>query len=194
MKLNIFLFPEFETLDVFGPVEILGRLDAYDLHFISLTGGLVYSSQQVPVMTEKYEKECHGEIFLIPGGMGTRNLIEDPAVLSLIRKMAEEAAYCLTVCTGSALLAATGLLDGKCATSNKRSFSWVKEQRPQVHWQGCARWVVDGKFYTSSGVSAGMDMALGFAADRFGKEKAKELAWRIEYVWNDDKNQDDFMV
>lgn len=59
-------------------------------------------------------------------------------------------------------------------------------------WIKCARWVVDGKFYTSSGVSAGMDMSLGFITDRSGKEAADEIANAIEYVWNHDKENDLF--
>lgn len=73
---------------------------------------------------------------------------------------------CLTVCTGSALLAKTGLLNMKKATSNKKAFAWVKSVNNNVKWVEEARWVVDGKFYTSSGVSAGMDMVLGFIRDQ----------------------------
>lgn len=76
----------------------------------------------------------------------------------------------MTICTGSALLAKTGLLNDKYATSNKRSFEWVKISFDQVKWIEKARWVVDGKYYTSSGVSAGIDIALVFISDIQGIE------------------------
>lgn len=119
-------------------------------------------------------------------------MVEQPAFLASLATAARQAQYCLTVCTGSALLAKTGLLDGLQATSNKRSFAWVKAQRPQVQWQAQARWCVAGKFYTSSGISAGLDMALGFVADCCGEVKAEETARRIEYIWHKDSNADPF--
>ena len=91
-----------------------------------------------------------------------------------------------------ALLAACGALDGRRATSNKKSFAWVKSVRGAVGWEERARWVADGKFYTSSGVSAGMDMALGFVSDRFGRSRAEGIAEQLEYVWNDDCTRDVF--
>ena len=91
-----------------------------------------------------------------------------------------------------ALLAGCGALDGRRATSNKKSFAWVKSVRGAVGWEERARWVADGKFYTSSGVSAGMDMALGFVSDRFGRSRAEGIAEQLEYVWNDDCTRDVF--
>jgi len=83
-------------------------------------------------------------------------------------------------------------LNGRKATSNKRAFAWVQSVNSDVKWISHARWVVDGKFYTSSGVSAGIDMALGFISDRFGREKTAEIAQSIEYIWNSNKNNDLF--
>ena len=69
---------------------------------------------------------------------------------------------------------------------------WVVSVNPAVNWVHRARWVVDGKFYTSSGVSAGIDMALGFLADRLGQEAAEEAALGAEYLWNRDSDHDPF--
>ena len=104
----------------------------------------------------------------------------------------DSADWVLSVCTGSALLAKAGILDHKRATSNKRAWQWVTEQSDQVDWIKQARWIVDGKFYTSSGVTAGMDMALGFIADRQGRDSAKEVANYTEYRWQQDSRLDDF--
>lgn len=192
MDINVLLFSDFETLDVFGPVEILGRLEGYSLRYFSLYGGTVISRQGTKVITEKLEEADFSGVLLVPGGQGTRALVNDNVFIEKLKEIAVKSTYCLTVCTGSAMLAKTDLLNGKKATSNKRAFEWVKSVNTNVNWQPCARWVVDGKFYTSSGVSAGIDMALGFAADRFGVEKAKDVAHSIEYVWNSDKDNDLF--
>ena len=85
-----------------------------------------------------------------------------------------------------------GQLKGRKATSNKLALSWVASHDRKVLWQDQARWVVDGKFYTSSGVSAGMDMSLGFVADFWGQDLAEELAKKAEYVWQNKADQDPF--
>ena len=167
------LFDEFETLDVFGPVEILGRLEEdFHLNFYSLKGGIIKSSQDVPVCTKPlHSLNLENYILMIPGGMGTRKLVEDELFLERLKTLALNAEYVLTICTGSILLAKNGFLDGKKATSNKRVFKWTQEF-PKVNWVHKARWVRDGNIYTSSGVSAGMDMALGFVADLLGYDVA----------------------
>ncbi|CQR73256.1 Isonitrile hydratase [Sporomusa ovata DSM 2662] len=192
MDVNVLLFPDFETLDAFGPVEVLGRIDECCLHFVSANGGIIKSSQGVAILTEPLEKvDCSG-VLLVPGGEGTRYLINDNMFIEKLSDIALQSQYCLTVCTGSALLAKANMLNGFKATSNKRAFDWVQSVNSEVEWISHARWVVDGKFYTSSGVSAGIDMALGFISDRFGITKAKELAQSIEYIWNSNKEADLF--
>ncbi len=113
-------------------------------------------------------------------------------LLDSIRKVAGFSKFVLTVCTGSALLAKTGLLDGRKATSNKRAFDWVITQGEKVNWIKKSRWTVDDKYYTSSGVSAGMDMTLGLLNDLHGTEFARQVAFQIEYNWIEDKDNDDF--
>ena len=193
MRAGVILFDDFETLDAFGPVEILGRLkDQYQLYFYSLHGGLVVSSHGVSVMTEKIAFGIDIELVLIPGGMGTRKEVDNTYLIETIKAMADSCTYVLTVCTGSALLAKTGLLNGRKATSNKRAFSWVMSTEKKVNWVRQARWVVDGKYYTSSGVSAGMDMTLGFLSDIHGIALARDVAHQLEYRWAEDKDADDF--
>ena len=190
----VLLFDNFETLDVFGPVEILGRLtDLYNIGFYSMEGGPVSNRHGVTVVTEQLATIKNGTgIFLIPGGYGTRIEVNNTALIDTIRKVSERSEWVLTVCTGTALLAKTGLLDGKNATSNKKAFSWVCSTGEKVNWIRRARWVVDGKFYTSSGVSAGMDMTLGLLNDLHGNDFAVKLAFEIEYRWQQNKDEDDF--
>ena len=196
MKVAVLLFEDFETLDVFGPVEIFGILkEKYPVSFYSLAGGVVKNSHGVSVVTENLADLKNGaDIFLIPGGWGTRPEVNNIVLIDLIREISKASKFVFTVCTGTALLARTGLLDGRKATSNKRAFDWVMTQGPKVNWIKKARWVVDGQFYTSSGVSAGMDMVLGFLQDRHGTDFAEDAANRIEYNWNSNKDEDNFYI
>ncbi len=89
-------------------------------------------------------------------------------------------------------MAKTGLLDFKNATTNKIAFDWVITNGPNVNWIRKARWVVDGKFYTSSGVTAGMDMTLDFLKDLHGVDVARQVAEQIEYEWTEDSKNDSF--
>lgn len=192
INVNVLLFPEFETLDAFGPVEVLGCIPEYQLHYVSSTGGTIISKQGMHVLTESTKEMNLSGILLIPGGQGTRPLVNKPEFIENLKSIVMQSKYCLTVCTGSALLAKTGLLDNKKATSNKNALEWVHSVNTNVHWMNRARWVVDQKYYTSSGISAGIDMALGFIADRFGCNEAQKIATSIEYIWNSDPNEDQF--
>lgn len=179
-------------MDALGPVEVFGRVKEWQLRYVSLNGGMISSRQGVPIITEGLENVDCSEILLVPGGQGTRLLVNDASFIQTLASITAQSRYCLTVCTGSALIAKTNLLNGLRATSNKRAFEWVKSVNPAVNWIRRARWVVDDKFYTSSGVSAGMDMALGFVSDMLGRQTAVELADSIEYVWNANKDDDLF--
>lgn len=192
MNINVILFSDFETLDVFGPVEVFGKVEKCTIKYYSQLGGIISNKDGLRIETQPIDNIEINDVLFIPGGSGTRKEVENIEFLHQIRNLAENSQYILTVCTGSALLARTGLLDGKKATSNKRAFDWVKSNSDKVKWIQQARWVVDGKYYTSSGVSAGIDMALGFVSDFLGKNTAEEIAFRIEYNWQSDRHHDDF--
>lgn len=195
INFNILLFHNFETLDAFGPAEIIGKLSGdYMLGFYSLHGGIVESSQKIQVNTLPLSEINTCGILLIPGGMGTRTLVNDKEFIEQIKSLSEKARYVLTVCTGSALLAKTNLLDGLKATSNKRAFEWACSNGTEVNWVKQARWVNDDKYYTSSGVSAGIDMTLGFIRDIHGLKTAQKIADHIEYIWNANQNKDPFAL
>ena len=188
------LYEDFETLDAFGPVEVIGAIaDRFNMIFASRSGGLVQSSQKVPVMTRPFDElNTQNYILLVPGGIGARQLVKDREYIDSLHRLADSAEFILTVCTGSILLSKTGILDGKQATSNKRVFPWTGMESPAVNWVKKARWVKSGKIYTSSGVSAGIDMALGFVAGWFGRETALKIARTIEYDWHEDPAWDPF--
>lgn len=193
MDFNVILFDDFEVLDVFGPVEVMRKLPKhYAIKYYSQNGGLVTSKQDTRIDTLPFSRISHGGVLLIPGGMGTRTLVNDARFINEIRSIAEDSEYVLTVCTGSALLAKTGLPDNRNATTNKMAFNWVESNGANVKWDRDARWVVDGKYYTSAGVSAGLDMSLGFVADIHGLDVAMKITDYIEYDWNKNKRDDKF--
>ncbi len=190
---SIIVFDGFETLDAMGPAEIIGVMpDRFHLQFCSQSGGLIRSDQNIRVDTEPFSAIRPGGVLLIPGGYGTRKLMDDPKYLELLKVLSQDAGLVLTVCTGSALFAKTGLLDGRAATSNKLLFSLAQAAGPDVLWRRQARWVQDGKYYTSSGVTAGMDMTLGFVSDTVGRAAARKVAHALEYLWNEDRDSDPF--
>lgn len=191
MNYFFLLFEGFETLDLFGPVEIFSKTPDAKLRYISMDGGIVSSAQGTQIVTEKAEKLPENSVLLVPGGMGTRPLSQNAEFLEKLAALAFPADFVLSVCTGSALLAASGVLEDRRATSNKMAFEWVRTTG-DAEWAEKARWVPDGRFYTSSGVSAGIDMALGFVSDRYGRELAEGIARRTEYIWNDDPENDPF--
>ena len=195
ISFNIILYDDFETLDTFGPVEVIGKLpNMYHLNYYSLAGGIIKSSQQVSVDTLPFAAMDTSGILLIPGGIGTRILVNEENFIGQLKILSEKAHYVLTVCTGSALLAKTNLLNGMKATSNKMSFGWVCSNGAEVNWIKKARWVKDGKYYTSSGVSAGIDMTLGFICDIYGIKTSQAIANGIEYTWNANKEDDPFAI
>lgn len=194
---NVILFQDFETLDAFGPVEVFGSIDSLGIkkirmNFYSEHGGIVKSHQGVKVFTERSSDLVNPDILLIPGGMGVRTEIDNIEFIRALAELCDNSRYVLTVCTGTALLAKTGLLKGIKATSNKSVFDWVSQQDKEVLWQKKARWVKDEKYYTSSGISAGIDMTLDFVKDLYGVETAESIATHMEYLWNRISDHDPF--
>ena len=135
-EIAFLLFDNYETLDVFGPAEIFGRLtDLYALKFYSLEGGIVTNRHKVTIMTEKLaDINKKPFAFPIPGGLGTRIEVNNDKLITSIKDISLSSTYVMTVCTGSALLAKTGLLNKRMATSNKRAFAWVATNGPDVQW------------------------------------------------------------
>jgi transcriptional regulator GlxA family with amidase domain len=193
INFNVILFENYEPLDVFGPIEVIGKLDKlYKIEFFCENAGIVCCSQNIKIETLSLAQMPETGVLFIPGGSGTRKEVSNDNLIRFLAKKAHAATYVLTVCTGSALLAKTGVLDQVRATSNKLAFDWAVQQNEKVKWIRKARWVQDGKFYSSSGVSAGIDMTLGFVSDTVGHEMAENIAKGIEYIWNQDKENDPF--
>jgi transcriptional regulator GlxA family with amidase domain len=188
------LFEGFELLDFYGPLEMFGLLEekARITVVAEKTGALKSSSGPCGVAEAAMAGSGGFDVLLIPGGIGTRKEMANPQFLAELKRLAEASRLVATVCTGSLLLARTGLLDGRKATSNKRVFQQVMTYAPKVDWVAKARWVEDGKYFTASGISAGMDMALVVIAKLCGRETSLQIANKAEYQWHEDGSWDPF--
>jgi transcriptional regulator GlxA family with amidase domain len=194
IQVGAVLFEGFELLDLYGPLEMFGLLESEArITVMAEKAGPVKSAAGPSGMADAPLAGSSGfDVLLIPGGIGTRTQMTNAPFLAELKRLAETSRLVATVCTGSFLLARTGLIDGCNATTNKRVFQLVKTNAPRVNWIARARWVEDGKYFTSSGVSAGMDMALAVIAKLRGREKSLEIANRAEYEWHEDSSWDPF--
>lgn len=193
-RISMVLFDGFELLDVFGPLELFGVLaDLFTIELVGPVAGPVRSAQGPLVVADHaYADAPPPEVVLVPGGRGTRALVGDEPFLRWLAGWAPAARQVTSVCTGSGVLAAAGLLDGYRATSNKRAFDWARRQGSSVTWVPQARWVEDRDRWTSSGVAAGMDMALALIAHLHGEALATSLADAVELEWHRDPDWDPF--
>ena len=192
--LGALLYGDFELLDLYGPLEMFGSLkEQIQIVTIAEQQGPVRSFQGPETVADyDFASAPACDLLLVPGGLGTVPQLGNEALLTFLRDRSETAERVLSVCSGSALLAKAGLLDGRRATSNKMFFSLATTQSDAVQWVEAARWVTDGKFVTSSGVSAGTDMALAVIAALFGAERAEQVARYTEYQWHRDAASDPF--
>ncbi|KAJ3761714.1 class I glutamine amidotransferase-like protein [Lentinula raphanica] len=211
-RLALCLYPEVTALDYQGPIEFLGgfsteyrsdlnsylhvhHLEEYlppfaiDIEYVSHSLDAIKplaGPRMLPTRT--YEGVMKSgeqfDILMIPGGATGNPHQVDPSLLQFLKQQAPGAKHILTICTGSWILAGTGLLDGKKATSNKMTYNVIKEStkdRP-ITWIPKARFVVndDKKIWTSSGVTAGMDMAYAFMEYLAGPDIARKLSIMME--------------
>lgn len=229
MKIGVVLFPGFQITDAFGPYDTfyfannvmrLRGLPGMSVCLLADTDEAISSmphnnpgafGAEVVPSYRFTDAPDDIDVLLVPGGQGVRAVETSQAAVDFIKSRYPTLKYLLTVCTGAVLAARSGVLDGRRATSNKRSFDWVcyssatlcsngsnevkqvVSQSDKVNWVREARWVIDGNIYTSSGVSAGIDMAFGFVRDVFGEEIANVAAHNMEYMPNKDANFDPFV-
>jgi transcriptional regulator GlxA family with amidase domain len=194
LTLGAILYNGFELLDLYGPLEMFGNLKPeIEIITVAEKAGPVPSFQGPQTVAEYDYQNCPPlDLILVPGGFGTIKELGNQAIMSFLKERVPPAKVTMSVCSGSWILAKAGLLDGRRATSNKVYFKMATQQSDQVQWISEARWVEDGPVFTSSGVSAGIDMSLAVIASLFGEDKAMEIANYTEYVWNKNPDEDPF--
>lgn len=192
--LGAVLYPNFELLDLYGPLEMFGSVGA-ELRIVTVAeqAGPVASAQGPRTVADSTYSDCPPlDLVLVPGGVGTFAQLDHEGLIDFLRRQAQHAEVTMSVCSGSALLARAGLLDARRATSNKQFFDFSVAQSEKTTWVPEARWVDEGKVATSSGVSAGIDLSLAIIARLYGRERADQIAALTEYEWQDDPTRDPF--
>lgn len=191
---GILVFDEVEVLDFSGPFEVFsvaGRRDELELFDVFLI-----AEKAEPVLARsgfsvnpRYTLETSPptDIIVVPGGYGTRAEMDNRTVLEWIARRAPEAEIVLSVCTGSILLAAAGLLDGLSATTHHSAFDLLEATAPKARVERTKRLVDNGRLVLAAGISAGLDMALYVVARLHGADVAEEAARYMEYDWDEER-------
>ena len=186
--IGLLLFDEVEELDAVGPWEVLASWtlrhpdDGWTVSCLSADGAAVTGAKGLVLGAHASLADAPAlDVLIHPGGWGTRRLLEDPAHLDWVRAQRAAVPLLTSVCTGSLVYAAAGLLRGRPATTHWASMNLLSEIDPTVVTDVDARFVDDGDLITSAGVSAGIDMALHLVARLAGVERAREVRRDIQY-------------
>jgi putative intracellular protease/amidase len=180
VDIAILLFDGITALDAIGPYEVLSRLPSAHVRFVAVEAGPKRTDNGMLALVADYAlTDCPAPaLVVVPGGWGTAALMEDQAILQWLRAVHQTSQWTTSVCTGSLVLAAAGLLQGRRATCHWNSLDRLSAQGVVTVAE---RVVVDGKLVTAAGVSAGIDMALRLAALIAGEDWAKAIQLSIEY-------------
>ncbi|KAK9700724.1 hypothetical protein K7432_012063, partial [Basidiobolus ranarum] len=196
LKVGVVLFEKFTVLDAAGPLQVMAILpDKFDIQYVAEIEGHIYQSDTPGFAIQSQYSFANApkfDILLVPGGPSVMVLAKKPGYPEKLRQVADAAVRILTVCTGSGLLASTGILDGKRATTNKNAFKRIQPLGPNVNWVYEGRWVDDGKFTSTAGVSAGIDGTLHVIEDIIGTNRTQRAAEFIEYEWQTDPSLEPF--
>jgi len=178
-RIGMLIFPRLTQLDMTGPYEVLARLPNTVVDLVARTLDPVTTDRGMRIVpTVTYETCPPLDVVMVPGGPGQQDLMEDETALDFLRKQAATAKYVTSVCTGSLVLAAAGLLKGKRATCHWAAIEHLKLLGAiPVH----ERVVMDGNIVTGAGVASGIDFALKLAAILDGEAVAREVQLQIEY-------------
>jgi transcriptional regulator GlxA family with amidase domain len=181
-RVAIPLFPHFTALDAIGPYEVLQRVPHFDITFIGHNRGTVRSDNEMLgiEIDATFEESAHPDVIVFPGGVGTRELMTDERVLEWVRTAHDKSTFTTSVCTGSLVLAAAGLLDGLTATTHWSALGVLADYGANPTGERVVEHL-DRRIITAAGVSSGIDMALRLVellVDRIAAEAAQLM---IEY-------------
>ncbi len=188
IKIAIFLFPDIETLDFCGPLEVFtaANLVTGENHFDVYT----FAETTIPVNTINglSVNPAYGiddlpqpDILVLPGGDGTKAVISNPALLHKIKELYEKSQYTFSVCSGARIPAVLGLLDGKMFTTHHSVFDDILKLAPKAHAYPNMRYTDNGEILTSAGVAAGIDLSFYLLEKIKGKEVMEKTSRYMEY-------------
>jgi transcriptional regulator GlxA family with amidase domain len=190
----VLVFPDVEVLDFCGPFEVfsVARLDEskrreepspFDVYLVAETADPVRATGGLRVVPDHtFETAPAADLLVVPGGWGTRPLLTNPRAVEWVRRQAGGAKLTMSVCTGSLVLGAAGLLAGKRATTHWMALGLMRGMFPDVTVEDHLHWVEDG-VHTSAGIAAGIDLALRVVARFCGEAVARATARYMEYPY-----------
>lgn len=190
MTVGIVLFDDVEVLDFAGPFEVFavaGNITEGGFKVVTVaeradTNKPIIARNGLKIVPDYALADApHLDLLVVPGGQGTRQEVSNPKLIGWIKRRAAEAQLTTSVCTGAFLLAETGILAGKTATTHWASVERMAQTYTMVHVRGDARFVDEGNIVTSAGVSAGIDMALYVVGRLKGAAIAAKTARHMEY-------------
>ncbi|MDP1555276.1 MAG: GlxA family transcriptional regulator [Hyphomonas sp.] len=182
LDIGVLIFDGFQLLDAAGPIGVFEMPtrgmspSPYRLTVYSLDGGGVRASCGVSILSEALPARLKLDTLIVSGGEGTREAISDARLLDAIRDLSARGRRSCSVCSGSFLLAAAGLLKGRSATTHWRRSGSFARTFPETRLLADRIYVQDGKFWTSAGITAGIDLALALVADDLGEDVARRAA------------------
>ncbi len=180
IRFGLLAFPGVQQLDLTAPYEVFASMDDAEVHLVWKDTSPIVSATKLVLQPTTTFAECPPlDVICVPGGVGVNALLEDKAVLSFVREQATRARFATSVCTGSLVLGAAGLLKGKKATTHWNALDFL-ESFGAVVTPG--RVVRDGNLFTAGGVTAGIDFGLTIAAALRGREEAEAIQLSLEYA------------
>jgi cyclohexyl-isocyanide hydratase len=180
LQIGLLVFPRVQQLDLTAPYEIFASMPDTDVHLIWKSGDPIVSATGLVLQPDMTFESCPQlDVVCVPGGLGVNDLLEDDVVLGFLRRQAQGARFVTSVCTGSLVLGAAGLLHGVHATSHWSAHDLLAAFGA-IPTQG--RVVQDGRFITGGGVTAGIDFALTVASVLIGRPAAEAIQLQYEYA------------
>jgi len=182
MQIAIVLFERLTALDAIGPYEVLQRLPGAEVTFVGAEQGSVRTENGFLGLTvdAAFADVDRADVLVVPGGVGCRALVDDEQTLAWIRMIHEDTRYTTSVCTGSLVLAAAGLLDGLTATTHWASYDELRTLGAEPTTQRVVEHL-DQRVITAAGVSSGIDMALRLSELLVDADAARAMQLMIEY-------------
>jgi cyclohexyl-isocyanide hydratase len=179
-RIGLLAFPAMTQLDLTGPLQVFANLPGADVRVIWKTLEPIQTHGGLRLLPDSTLDDCPKlDVICVPGGTGVLDLMDDADVLSFLRTRTETATFVGSICTGSLVLGAAGLLRGRKATTH---WAWTDLLVPLGAIPTKGRVVRDGKFFTGGGVTAGIDFALTMVAELAGQEVAESIQLGIEYA------------
>lgn len=192
MRVNVFLFDDFNMLEAFAPAEVFGKVpDQFHIEYYSTRGEFVTSLQGAKVWTDFSDENLEGDVLIIPGGKGARRIIrENETLCRMLKKMVEHHSFCAMIGSGISLMSQTGVLYRRRVCDYQMDQNWNRMFMAGVYRTARIKWAADGKFYSAVSPVAGMDMCLSILADLTDLDIAERVAAELGYVWDPDDDDE----